>query len=346
MELAVNILRIGTITLLFVLLVLLLRSKSSRPRAVAAALFCLSVASYLIVDYDPFEGKPLFFVFLIPTFSLPFVFWMFSKALFDDAFSYRNWMLPSWLVIVLVYLAVFLQNNHWQFNLPPGMAVTFGLMPFFISLLLIGLAIIEAVRNMDDDLVLSRLRFRYWFIFLSSLLIIFTILVEIAFIQSQAPIQLELLQRIFIFSLALFFTFERLQFKPGFFKDDAQPDVHETPPLPQIDASLLEGLKALIEDEKFYKTEGLTIRSLAEKLGVKEYKLRQAINQKLGYRNFNDFLNHYRIKDACGQLSDPSQKEMTVLEIAYALGYNSLAPFNKAFKKITGMTPTEWRRSR
>ena len=99
-------------------------------------------------------------------------------------------------------------------------------------------------------------------------------------------------------------------------------------------------------NEQAWRTEGLTIRLLSEKMGVKEYRLRQAINQHLGYRNFNDYLNGYRIREACAVLSDPSKKELTVLEISYPLGYASLAPFNKAFKDTTGMTPTEWRKSK
>ena len=51
-----------------------------------------------------------------------------------------------------------------------------------------------------------------------------------------------------------------------------------------------------------------------------------------------------RVVEEFELLKDASKKEMTVLEIAFQLGYNSLAPFNKAFKAQTGVTPTEWRR--
>lgn len=122
-----------------------------------------------------------------------------------------------------------------------------------------------------------------------------------------------------------------------------------SPPVIQsvsIDGALLERLNDQMEVQKIWKTDGLTIRQLAEELEVKEYRLRQAINQHLGFRNFNDYLHSYRIEESCSMLSDPQKKDLTILEIAYEVGYKSIAPFNKAFKEITGVTPTEWRRSK
>ena len=73
------------------------------------------------------------------------------------------------------------------------------------------------------------------------------------------------------------------------------------------------------------------------------YLLRQVINQQLGYRNFNAFLNHFRLKLAAEKLkSEPREK---VLAIALEVGFASLAPFNRAFKEQFGMTPSEYRQS-
>jgi AraC-like DNA-binding protein len=65
----------------------------------------------------------------------------------------------------------------------------------------------------------------------------------------------------------------------------------------------------------------------------------------LGFKNFNDFLNKYRVNEACGILTDPSQNEKTILEIAYSLGYQSIGPFNKAFKDLKDTTPTAFRKA-
>ena len=59
---------------------------------------------------------------------------------------------------------------------------------------------------------------------------------------------------------------------------------------------------------------------------------------------FNAFLNRYRIDEAKAALSDPSQRDVPVLTIAMDAGFQSIGPFNRAFKADTGMTPTEFRR--
>ena len=99
----------------------------------------------------------------------------------------------------------------------------------------------------------------------------------------------------------------------------------------------------LMSDDRIYRQEGMTIGTLATKLTVPEYKLRRLINQRLGYRNFV-FLNNHRIEEAKAALADPSQAEVPVITIAMDAGFQSLGPFNRAFKATTGVTPTEYRR--
>ena len=112
----------------------------------------------------------------------------------------------------------------------------------------------------------------------------------------------------------------------------------------QEDTRLLAALRRLMEEDKAYREEGLSIGSLASKLGIPEYGLRRLINQRLGYRNFNAFLNFYRLDDVMAALADPSQEVVPILTIALDAGFQSLGPFNRAFKTQTGMTPSEFRR--
>ena len=71
------------------------------------------------------------------------------------------------------------------------------------------------------------------------------------------------------------------------------------------DRRLLDALMRLMADERIYRHEGITIGTLATKLAVPEYRLRRLINQQLGYRNFNVFLNNHRIEEAKAALADP-----------------------------------------
>lgn len=96
--------------------------------------------------------------------------------------------------------------------------------------------------------------------------------------------------------------------------------------------------------ERAYRQEGLTIGLLAARLKMPEYRLRTLINDGLGHRNFNAFLNRYRLEEAKAALADLGQADVPVLTIALDAGFQSLAPFNRAFKADTGLTPTEYRR--
>jgi AraC-like DNA-binding protein len=112
-----------------------------------------------------------------------------------------------------------------------------------------------------------------------------------------------------------------------------------------IDSALLAELERLMTVERLYRYEGLTIGALAAKLGLPERRLRRTINRGLGFRNFSEYLNRHRLADAKQALADPAQAEVPILTIALDSGFQSLGPFNRAFKTDTGMTPTEFRRS-
>ena len=82
----------------------------------------------------------------------------------------------------------------------------------------------------------------------------------------------------------------------------------------------------LMGDERIYRHDNVTIGTLATKLAIPEYRLRRLINQRLGYRNFNVFLNEHRIAEAKAALADPSQAEVPVITIAMDAGFQSLGP--------------------
>jgi AraC-like DNA-binding protein len=107
---------------------------------------------------------------------------------------------------------------------------------------------------------------------------------------------------------------------------------------------VLAALEQALDAERVYREEGLTIGRLAARLGTREHVLRRVINQGLGYRNFNDFLHAYRIREACVRLRRPEDAGLPVLTIALDVGYSTIGPFNRAFRSRIGMTPTRFRR--
>lgn len=105
--------------------------------------------------------------------------------------------------------------------------------------------------------------------------------------------------------------------------------------------------KKLIEYMKKYKpyrNSSLTLTDLSKQLSITMCYVSQVINESYN-QNYSDFINSYRIKESCNLLLDESNGNMTVLEIAYNVGFNSKSAFNTAFKKFVGITPTEYRRN-
>ena len=96
--------------------------------------------------------------------------------------------------------------------------------------------------------------------------------------------------------------------------------------------------------EQVWKEEGLTIASLALRVGIPENQLRRLINDCLGYRNFPSYVNAHRIAAAKSRLSDPGEARVSISTIAYDIGFASLGPFNRAFKEESGVSPSEWHR--
>ncbi|MFN7118722.1 MAG: helix-turn-helix domain-containing protein [Saprospiraceae bacterium] len=105
---------------------------------------------------------------------------------------------------------------------------------------------------------------------------------------------------------------------------------------------LFQQITRLIESESLYANGELDLETLSQKLKKSRHHISQAINEQTG-GNFADFINRYRIQAAQDLLANRSKREKNVIEVAYEVGFNSKKAFNLAFKKITGMTPTEYR---
>jgi len=93
--------------------------------------------------------------------------------------------------------------------------------------------------------------------------------------------------------------------------------------------------------EKPYLDADLNITDLANSLKMSRSQLSETINLGFG-KNFNDFINTYRVDAVKDMLSKNAQRKLSLLGIAYECGFNSKATFNRVFKKITGNSPTDY----
>lgn len=87
----------------------------------------------------------------------------------------------------------------------------------------------------------------------------------------------------------------------------------------------------------------LTLAELAGRIGTSPQLLSQYLNHRLGL-SFFDYVNGLRVAEVQTLLADPARAKTPVLDLAFEAGFNSKSTFNAAFRRVCGMTPSEWRR--
>jgi AraC-like DNA-binding protein len=292
------------------------------------------------------------------------VFWLFTRALFDDGFRPRWWHGLIWAAVVAFSLV------NCLFIAPIAMTGTRGGDVFatgevmavisaarvsiiavnLLALGFIALAVIQTVRAWSADLVEQRRRLRVFIVSAAALYGGANAVLQIALSGSAAAAIANVANSAVLAGIVAAISLAMMHVEANdLFPAGVAATPHVSAPLvsPESgagDQKLVDALLRLMADERIYRRENLTIGMLATKLGVPEYRLRRLINQRLGYRNFNVFLNNHRIEEAKAALADPTQAEVPVITIAMDAGFQSLGPFNRAFKTMTGLTPTEYRR--
>jgi AraC-like DNA-binding protein len=350
--------RIGTIALLLLLATILIKEKPNQPSALLGAGLALSVAGMAMVAITLEWG----WVFLEIPLNLicttaPLFFWLLSKSLFEDSFRWKWWyVLPYALLAVTGIAGHYLSFGdfrgyvHWAMRSAVahhGM----GMMPFILVVtVLVALALYVALKDWRLDLVESRRRARMLSVLLGGLAMLWFTFFE--FLSLGTPrsglADTAVSGLFFLFSFGICARSLSLR-RSHYPQQVAYAFPSETPESLEAEvgatgAAIINKLNHLMAEDKVFREENFTIRRLAEKLEIKEYVLRRLINGYLGHRNFHSYLNSYRIEEVTRQLTDPKTAHLPILSIALDNGYRSMSAFNKAFKEIKGMTPSEYRR--
>jgi AraC-like DNA-binding protein len=106
-------------------------------------------------------------------------------------------------------------------------------------------------------------------------------------------------------------------------------------------ANYLQMLKNAMEKEQLYLDNELTVNKLANHLKINAKTVSAVLNQQLK-KGFNEFVNEYRVAEVKKQLLSTDNQHLTLSGIAYEAGFNSQATFQRVFKNIVGMTPSEY----
>ncbi|MFZ5733429.1 MAG: helix-turn-helix domain-containing protein [Pseudomonadota bacterium] len=340
-------LRTGATALLLLLAALLLRDFGRSIAGKLGAAFALGSAAFAISTAAEFATQVTWWRGILIALSTgnTVVFWLFARALFDDRFVLRAWHGMVWGALTLISLlnCTILAASASPLSQITALALT------VIALGINVLAVVQTVSSWPDDLVERRRSLRVFIVASAAAIAIVNGILQIALGGGAPPVLVSVANAatlaVIVATIAWHLTRAtggELFVEPATERlADAKDDADVAGP---ADQKLIETLRRLMQDERLYRREGLTIGTLAAKLAIPEYRLRRVINQRLGYRNFNAFLNSYRIDDAKTALADPSQAGVPVTTIALDAGFQSLGPFNRAFKTETGLTPTEYRR--
>ncbi len=120
---------------------------------------------------------------------------------------------------------------------------------------------------------------------------------------------------------------------------------YERSGLSDVEAAKLKArLLALMAEEHPYRDPDLTLSDLAERLDTTPHKLSQVLNGEL-VQTFYDFVNSYRVDEVRRRLVDGKSEHLKVLALAMDAGFSSKSTFNEVFKKLTGQTPSTYRKA-
>lgn len=261
---------------------------------------------------------------------------------------------PVWLWI-LIAVQLFLEEPlgwilgpEWTKNAATMPILVNEVIPALLQLCFSCVALTWAILDANADLVEKRRSTRA--VMLVLLAGILSLAVErVGFITGIVPIPYAWMYPIHMFILCIQ-TLAAGIILTALLRDDAitylDPLHKPTQPEPvDVDLSAAEAQRVVdaFAEDKLYTTMGLSVGDLSSHLSIPEYRLRSLIHDHLGFRNFNTLLHHYRIDDICQQLADPQKNATPILTLALSTGYQSIAPFNRAFRELKGVTPTQFR---
>jgi AraC-like DNA-binding protein len=361
------------LALLLVLTLILGRDRPRLPAARAGVLLALGLCIQVIGSTPMFEET-------VPrAWQSPFVavsvgnavlFWVFVQALFDDDFAPRPVHVVSWLAVAtLAALNCAAVAGSASVLAPVIMGIQRA-----VPLVFAVLAAMAAASQWRSDLVEGRRRLRLFIVVTGVGYSVGMLAVRLASPRGQLSgpsatadvAMLLLIVAVVVWRMVRLAGSELFPAAIPLVIPDVPPAVAEPspapiPPPPPIEAPaddpqapepapaedrLADSLRHAMAVEHAYRSEDLSIATLAARLSVPEYRLRRLINQRLGHRNFNAFVNGFRLAEATAALADSSKRELPVLTIALTAGFQSIGPFNRAFKAATGLTPTEFRKEK
>lgn len=331
--------RFSGVALLLLLAGLVVRDVKSANSTKYLIGLCLTVAATLLGYTPEFLSLPKPLFVLMRTLDIPNVIfvWLFGLSLFNDKFEMRA---QHWALALLYCLPVIVLRLQ-QFGVTNGFP-KFGLVGVdIIAFLLMAHLFVVIVRGKDDDLLEARRRSRFYFVSVLAIIVCFFAVADIALGTRFAPL-VPTLKAMIALPGIIGGAHWLLNISPNALIFENRERRKETE-LSFSDKQLFAKLEAEMVEKQAYLEPGISIETLAIRLGSTPYKLRYLINSRLGYRHFSAYVNSMRIEAVKRDFLNSEKNEIPILTIALNSGFNPLSPFNRAFKAQEGVTPSEFR---
>jgi AraC-like DNA-binding protein len=307
------------------------------------ALFSICVIAYLLAPLL-YQRSSLFYFSDPIANTTPLAFLLLTQAFFDDHRKPAKLSLAlGGLYILLSYSAVVIKNL--ELAIPISSAVWAAGRIVMVAVLVYG--IVTVIRNWREDLVEPRRFMRLIVTGLVGFSILSVVLLESMLDAESWPWWASHAHTFFIILSIIVFCYSLLMLgSKQFIK--APRSASETVSSKQISSADKKEMIMIVNAMKYdhvYRDMEFSLRHLSAHLSIPEHRLRAHINQQLEYRNFNDFVNQYRIAEVREKLSSDEYARIPVLTLAMNAGYRSLSTFNRAFKMIENQTPKEFRQN-
>lgn len=265
--------------------------------------------------------------------------WWFCEAVFDDDFRLG----PVEWSVGAVWLAVAALDR----GLPWAGLKDAGLSWVLVALgaAMIGGVAWRIVRGLEDDLVEARRRARVLVAAALVALLVTDFAVDVVLGFDWKPQAFTLAQNAAILAIVLKLAHWLLRPDPEALGAPVAAPAPEAPPAPVAAAGesrLRRRLDELMRVDQVHLDPALTFGEFVLRMGAPEAAVRALINRELGHRHFRSFLNAYRVEAAKRALADPDG-EPKVASVAFDAGFASLASFNRVFKEVEGVAPSEYR---
>lgn len=302
------------------------------------------------------QTNPLLSLFIYPfTYAIGPLFYYYFKVFFNSDWKSERTILPHFLIPAVLFILIIIMIPV----ISPDMArnIIHSLFedksdPVLICVLIsfagAGLSIFcyQGVM-LKDILSLYRLRelkdAQLLFFVLTAVSMLCPVLLLIACIKSDKEyLRIGILIGCF-FEFSIIFIAQRYPEFLDIVKKEIYKKRYERTRLQDMDVNVINRrLRELMEEDRLYEDENISLGSLSEKLKITPHQLSEFLNR---HRNvsFYTFITTYRIEQARKLLSE--EPDITILQIAYSIGFNSKSAFNSAFRKFTGTTPKSFRKS-